>query len=156
VSPSSGRPDAGTRRSAPIRNWEEYLSRARVLLVDDHEEFLVVEARLLEAEFDVVTTARSGQVALEEAARLAPDVLILDISMPGLSGIEAARHLRAAGSLVKIVFLTVHSDPDYVRAGLEAGATAYVVKSRLAADLIPALREALAGRSFVSPSVCLD
>jgi DNA-binding NarL/FixJ family response regulator len=132
------------------------LSRARILLVDDHEEFLAVEVRLLEAEFDVVTTARDGRAALEEVARLDPEALILDISMPGLTGIEMARHLRAAGSLAKIVFLTVHCDPDYVRAGLEAGATAYVVKSRLAVDLVPALREALAGRSFVSPSVCLD
>ena len=73
--------------------------------------------------------------------------------MPGMSGIETARHLRAAGSRAKIVFLTVHADPDYIRAGLAAGATAYVVKSRLASDLVPAIREALAGRSFVSPSI---
>ena len=132
------------------------MSRARVLLADDHEEFLAVEARLLEPEFEVVTTARDGRVALEEAARLGPDVLILDISMPGLNGIEAARHLRAAGCRAKIVFLTVHGDPDYVRAGLAAGATAYVVKSRLAADLVPALTEALAGRSFVSPCIRTD
>jgi len=132
------------------------LSRARVLLVDDHEDFLTLEAGLLEPEFDVITTARDGQVALQEATRLGPDVLILDISMPGLSGIETARHLRAAGSCAKIVFLTVHADPDFVRAGLEAGAAGYVVKSRLAADLIPALREVLAGRSFVSPSIPME
>src|SRR5258708_517604 len=98
----------------------EPVSRARVLLADDHEEFLAVEARLLGEEFEVVTTARDGSVALEEAVRLSPDVLILDISMPGLSGIETARHLRATGSRAKIVFLTVHGDPDYVRAGLAA------------------------------------
>jgi DNA-binding NarL/FixJ family response regulator len=125
-------------------------------LADDHEEFLAVEARLLEPEFEVLTTARNGRAALEEAVRLGPDALILDISMPGLSGIETARRLRAAGSRAKIVFLTVHGDPDYVRAGLAAGATGYVVKSRLAADLVPALREALAGRSFLSPSIGLE
>ena len=132
------------------------MRRARVLLADDHEEFLAVEARLLEPEFEVVTTARDGRAALEEAARLGPDVLILDISMPVLDGLETARQLRAAGSRAKIVFLTVHGDPDYVRAGLAAGASGYVVKSRLASDLVPALRAALAGRSFVSPSISLE
>jgi DNA-binding NarL/FixJ family response regulator len=131
------------------------LRRARVLLADDHEEFLAVEVQLLELEpeFEVVRTARDGREALEQAARLSPDVLILDITMSKMDGIETARRLRAAGSGSKIVFLSVHGDPDYVRAGLAAGATGYVVKSRLASDLVPALREALAGRSFVSPSI---
>jgi DNA-binding NarL/FixJ family response regulator len=130
------------------------LRRARVLLADDHEEFLAVEVQLLELEpeFEVVRTARDGREALEQAARLSPDVLILDITMSKMDGIETARRLRAAGSGSKIVFLSVHGDPDYVRAGLAAGATGYVVKSRLASDLVPALREALAGRSFVYPS----
>jgi DNA-binding NarL/FixJ family response regulator len=131
------------------------LRRARVLLADDHEEFLAVEVQLLELEpeFEVVRTARDGREALEQAARLSPDVVILDITMSKMDGIETARRLRAAGSGSKIVFLSVHGDPDYVRAGLAAGATGYVVKSRLASDLVPALREALAGRSFVSPSI---
>jgi DNA-binding NarL/FixJ family response regulator len=129
--------------------------RVRVLLADDHEEFLAVEVQLLqlEPEFEVVRTARDGQEALEQAARLSPDVLILDMSMSKMDGIETARRLRAAGSRLKIVFLSAHGDPDYVRAGLAAGATGYVVKSRLASDLVPAVREALAGRSFVSPSI---
>ncbi len=129
------------------------MRRPRVLLADDHEAFLAVEVRLLEPEFEIVTTAHDGREALEEAARLGPDALILDVSMPGLGGIEAARQLQASGSLAKVVFLTVHGDPDYVRAGLAAGAMGYVIKSRLASDLIPALREALAGRTFVSPSI---
>jgi DNA-binding NarL/FixJ family response regulator len=132
------------------------LKRARLLLADDHEEFLAVEARLLEPEFEVIATARDGQAALEETARLGPDALILDISMPVLGGFEAARLLRAAGSCVKIVFLTVHGDPDYVRAGLAVGVSGYVVKSRLASDLVPALRAALAGQTFVSPSIPLE
>jgi DNA-binding NarL/FixJ family response regulator len=144
---------------AALPSWshrEVPLSRARLLLADDHEEFLAVETRLLEPEFEVVTTARNGRAALEETARLGPDALILDISMPDLGGLEAARLLRAAGSCVKIVFLTVHGDPDYVRAGLAAGAAGYVVKTRLASDLVPALRAALAGRTFVSPSISLE
>jgi DNA-binding NarL/FixJ family response regulator len=129
------------------------LSRARVLLADDHEEFLAIEVQLLEPEFDVVTTVHDGRAALEAAARLGPDLIILDITMSRIDGIETARRLTASGSRAKIVFLTVHTDPDYVRVGLAAGATGYVVKSRLASDLVLALREALAGRSFVSPSI---
>jgi DNA-binding NarL/FixJ family response regulator len=127
------------------------VSRARVFLADDHEAFLAVEVQLLEPEFEVVITVNDGRQALEQATRLSPDVVILDITMSKMDGIATAQHLRAAGSRAQIVFLTVHSDPDYVRAGLAAGATGYVVKSRLASDLVPALREALAGRSFVSP-----
>jgi DNA-binding NarL/FixJ family response regulator len=129
------------------------LHPVRLLLADDHKNFLAVATRLLETAFEVVTTVGDGQSVIDEAARLAPDVLVLDISMPGLSGIEAARRLKAAGSRAKIVFLTTHQDPDCVRDALAAGALGYVVKSRLASDLLPALREALAGRSFVSPSI---
>jgi DNA-binding NarL/FixJ family response regulator len=92
---------------------------------------------------------------LEEAARLEPDVLVVDISMPVLNGIEAVRQLRAAGSRAKIVFLTVHQDAAYVHAAVAAGANGYVAKCHLATDLCLALREALAGRSFVSPSITL-
>ena len=132
------------------------MSRARVLLADDHDEFLAVEVQLLEPEFEVVTTVHGGREALDEAARLGPEILILDISMPGMDGIAAARQLRAAGSRAKIVFLTVHGDPDFARAGLAAGATGYVVKARLAVDLISALREVLAGRSFISPNINMN
>jgi DNA-binding NarL/FixJ family response regulator len=129
------------------------LSRATILLADDHEEFLAVERRLLEHEFQVLTTVRDGQEAVEEAARLEPDLVVLDVSMPVLDGIEAARSLRSSGSRARVVFLTVHGDRDYVRAALATGALGYVVKCRLASDFIPALKDALAGRSFVSPSI---
>ena len=132
------------------------MSRASVLLADDHEPFLAVERRLLEPEFEVVEPVRDGRAAVEAAARLTPDLLVLDLSMPVMDGIEAARSLRASGSRVRIVFLTVHGDPDYVRAAFAAGALGYVVKCRLASDLLPALRDALAGRQFVSPSIGLE
>jgi DNA-binding NarL/FixJ family response regulator len=125
-----------------------------VLLADDHEDFLAVAAGLLGPEFDVVGAVGDGQAAIDGANRLGPDVLVLDISMPMLNGMEGARLLRAAGSTVKIVFLTVHEDPDHILGCLAAGAQGYVVKSRLASDLPLALREVLAGRSFVSPSAC--
>jgi len=123
----------------------------RVLLADDNDDFRSVAARVLEAEFDVVATVGDGQAAIEETARLKPNVLVLDVSMPVLNGIEAARQIRAAGDQARIVILTVHEDPDFVRSARQAGAEGYVVKSRLACDLLVALKEVLAGRTFVSP-----
>jgi DNA-binding NarL/FixJ family response regulator len=119
-------------------------------------DFLAVEARLLEGEFHVVKTVGDGRALVEEAARLEPDIVVLDVSMPDLNGIEAAQRLQAAGTRARIVFLTVHDDPDYARAALLAGALGYVVKCRLVSDLPLALREALAGRRFVSPCVPLE
>lgn len=127
--------------------------RARVLLADDHRDFLAATARLLEPEFDVVDTVGDGQSLVETVPRHDPDLLVLDITMPVVNGIEAARQLTAAGARAKIVFLTVHADEDYVREAQAAGGLGYVVKSRLASDLAPALRAALAGRAFVSPSI---
>ncbi len=127
-----------------------------MLLADDHVGCRAVTARVLESEYEVVAAVGDGQAALDEAARLGPDVLVLDISMPGLGGIEAACRLRAAGSGAKVVFLTMHQDADSVRAALATGAQGYVVKCRLVSDLSAALREVLAGRSFVSPSLSLE
>jgi DNA-binding NarL/FixJ family response regulator len=127
--------------------------RARVLLADDHRDFLAATARLLEPEFDVVDTVGDGQSLVENVPRHDPDLLVLDITMPRVNGIEAARQLTASGARAKIVFLTVHADEDYVREAQAAGGLGYVVKSRLASDLAPALWAALAGREFVSPSI---
>jgi DNA-binding NarL/FixJ family response regulator len=124
----------------------------RILLADDHPEFLGVVARHLQPHFDVVRAVGNGQAMLDEAARLDPDVVVLDISMPVLNGIEAARKLRATGSRAKIVFLTVHADQDYVRAAIGAGAVGYVLKSELASDLLTCLRHAEAA-PFVSPAI---
>lgn len=132
------------------------MRRASVLLADDYKEFLEVERRLLEPEFEVVLTVYDGRAAVEEAARLEPDLVVLDVSMPVMDGITAVRSLREIGLHSKVVFLTVHGDADYARVALAAGALGYVVKSRLVSDLIPALRDALAGRSFVSPSVGVE
>ena len=129
------------------------MDRASVLLADDHEDFLAAVVRHLEPHFEILRTVGNGQMLLDEATRLTPDVVVLDISMPVMNGIEAARRLKAAGSRAKIVFLTVHADPDYVRAALGSGAVGYVLKSELAADLLPCLREALRDHSFVSPSI---
>ena len=108
-------------------------------------------AKLLITECDVVGTATDGRQALEAARVLKPDVMVLDISMPVMNGIETARRLREADAKTRIVFLTVHDDPDYTREALETGALGYVIKPRIASDLMTAINEVHAGRIFVSP-----
>ena len=127
------------------------MDRIRVVLADDHEEMLERVARLLETECDVVGTATDGQRALEATQDLKPDVLVLDISMPVMSGIETAHRLKEAGAKTSVVFLTVHDDPDFATAALEVGALGYVIKPRIASDLMIAINEVFAGNSFVSP-----
>jgi DNA-binding NarL/FixJ family response regulator len=122
-------------------------------LADDHVDFLAIEAQFLEPEFDVIEKVCDGRASVEETARLKPDILVLDISMPVTNGIEAAKLIRASGSPVKLVFLSVHEDADYVRAAVSVGALGYVVKCRMASDLVPALRAVSQGRPFFSPGI---
>ncbi len=127
------------------------MGRIRVLLADDHEAMLDRVADLLADECDVIGTAIDGRQALDAAMELKPDVLVLDISMPVMNGIDTARSLQELGVKTRIVFLTVHDDSDYAREALEAGALGYVIKPRIASDLVAAIKEVHAGRSFVSP-----
>ncbi len=122
------------------------MDRVRVLLADDHEAMLDRVARLLATECNVVGTVTDGQQALDAVRELKPDVLVLDISMPVMNGIETARHLKEAGSETRIVFLTVHDDPNFVREALKAGALGYVIKQHIASDLVAAIKKAHAGR----------
>ena len=122
----------------------------RVLLADDLPEVHLKVTELLRDDFDIVGFAYDGQQAIEAATTLNPDVLILDISMPLLNGIQVASRLRETGCKVKIIFFTVHEDEDYVEAAFSLGAVGYVLKSRLVTDLIPALEHALEGRRFAS------
>ena len=101
----------------------------------------------------MVGIANDGQTLVVEAKRLQPDIIVLDITMPILNGIEAAHDIHENGPDIKLVFLTVHEEPEYVRACFSVGGLAYVKKSRLRTDLIPAIREALLGRHFISPSL---
>jgi DNA-binding NarL/FixJ family response regulator len=110
-------------------------------------------ANLLEDEFDVIGTAENGQRAIELVQVLSPDVLVIDLCMPVLNGIEAATQLRKSGSGPKVVFLTVNEDPDFVCAALSTGAFGYVLKCSAGEDLIPAIHQAVEGQRFVSPSI---
>jgi DNA-binding NarL/FixJ family response regulator len=127
------------------------LSRPRVLLADDHVSVVERVSALLQPDFEVIGAVSNGKELLSESGRLHPDVIVLDISMPELSGIEAVHELRNSGSGAKVVFLTVQTRVEFVHACLAEGALGYVTKSRLTTDLIPAIRDALSGRRFISP-----
>ena len=127
-----------------------------MLLADDHPAMLALTANALASECCVVGTVGDGRALLAEAERLHPDLIVLGITMPRLDGIEAARQLRRSHRPARLVFLTVHEDADFARAALEAGGLGYVVKARLATDLLPAIRAALADRRFISPTLRFD
>ena len=126
------------------------LEQTRVLIVDDNPAMLARAAAALATTCIIVGQMRDGDDALMAAATLQPDVIVLDISMPGMSGLEVAARLRIAGSRAAIVFLTVHNDVEVAEAALAAGGSGYVIKARLASDLVLAVREARARRTFVS------
>jgi DNA-binding NarL/FixJ family response regulator len=126
------------------------ISLATILLADDHARFRE-EVRKLLPEFEVVGAVSNGSDALAEAARLRPDILVLDIEMPELGGVQVARALCSKGAACKIVMLTMHEDDDYIQSAIQAGASGYVFKSRVRSDLLFALQEVQEGRSFISP-----
>jgi len=128
-------------------------SKLRVLLADDHPNLLQLVRNSLEPILEVVGEVPDGKSLLEAEAKLHPDLIVTDISMPILNGIEAVEKLKESGCRAKVVFLTVHSDHEFVRACFEAGATGYVLKPRIATDLLIATQAALVGHSFISPSL---
>ena len=128
-------------------------NRTRVLVADDHPAMLDSLVRLLSKEFDIVANVCDGLAVIAHADRLQPDLLVLDIAMPGLNGIAAATRLKQSGSTAKVVFVTNLHDREFVQGAMALGEVGFVVKDRLVADLLPAIRQVLAGQSFVSPSV---
>ncbi len=123
------------------------MARKRVLVVDDLTPVVIA---LLRESFDVVGMVSDGQAALESTLKLSPDLIVLAISMPGMSGIEVAQELKRRGNNAKIVFLTVREESDILARALAAGGLGYVTKVLMDTDLIPAINEAFAGRVFVS------
>jgi len=124
---------------------------SRVLIGDDHT--LVVEGlrRILEPEFEVAGTANDGEALVREALRLQPDAIVINISLPLVDGLEAARRIKKRQPGVKIVFLTIHSNLGYLREAFRLGASGYLLKRSSGKDLLQALREAIAGRTYVGP-----
>jgi len=161
VRPVSTFKDFSSRNGASIKLEDQDLSRAdgskrdipartRVLLVDDHPAMRDKVSRVLGSHFDVVGSCASGEEALADWFGIDPDVIVLDISMGAMSGIEVARSLNASRCRSVIVFLTVHEDPDFIEAALGAGGSAYVKKGRINLDLVQAIEAALDGGTFVS------
>jgi DNA-binding NarL/FixJ family response regulator len=126
------------------------MTRKRVLVADDLAPVLSTVAALLRESFDVVGAVSDGRAALEATLKLEPDLVVLDISMPVMSGIEVAEELTRQGSKAKIVFLTVHEDQDILNTCRAAGGLGYVIKVLMDTDLMPAMNEALAGHTFTS------
>lgn len=125
----------------------------RILLADDNSAVLDQISRVLSKDYEIVAALKEGQKVVKECLRLKPDVVILDISMGDISGIDLARELANSGCRSKVVFLTVHEDYDFVKAAIGSGAQAYVIKSRLSADLVSGVEAAIAEKLFVSPNL---
>jgi DNA-binding NarL/FixJ family response regulator len=127
------------------------VERPTVLLGDDHVMFTDGLRTILNPHFEIVGTAENGEDLVAAAERLHPDVIVLDISMPLLNGIKAARKLQTMGTSSKIVFCTMQTDPVFVTEAFHAGAVGYVLKSAAGSEIIAAISEALHGRTYVSP-----
>ncbi len=127
------------------------MKRTRLLLGDDH--MLVVEGlrKLLEPEFDLVGTAADGRAVIAAAKKLRPDVILLDISMPGMNGMEAARRLKKIVPRAKLIFLTMHADPVYLEEAARLGAAGYVLKRSAASELAAAIRQVVQGGRYGLP-----
>jgi len=129
------------------------VDKIRVVLADDHREVIAKVRGVLGDEYEVLETAENGHQAVSAVLALDPDIFVTDISMPLLNGLQAARRIQKVNSRVKIIFLTIHEDRDFIAAAFSAGATGYVTKRRLSTDLVVAIQEALKGHTFVSDSI---
>jgi DNA-binding NarL/FixJ family response regulator len=127
------------------------MNRPRVLLADDHRLLREAFAMLLEPDCDVVGAVADGRALLEVAPELRPDIVVLDIAMPSLNGLDAARQLKRMMPGVKVIFLTVSEDPDLAGEAFRAGASGYLLKNSAAAELLQAIQDVYHGRSYITP-----
>ena len=132
------------------------MKKPRVLLADDHKIVLEGLKSLLGDEFEIVGSVEDGRTLVDQAATLHPDVIVVDISMPQLNGIEAARQIKNTDKNIKIVFLTMHLDATYAANAFEAGASGFVLKHSAPSELITAIHEAMKGRTYVTPLIAGD
>jgi DNA-binding NarL/FixJ family response regulator len=129
------------------------MRRARVLLADDHQIVAEGLRSLLETEFDIIGMVSDGRALVEATQQLRPEVIVADISMPLLNGIEATRQVKRVAPKTRVIVLTMHADATYATRAIEAGAAGYVLKHSATAELVTAIREALQGRVYVSPRI---
>jgi len=129
------------------------MKRTRVLLADDHKIILNGLRSLLESEFELVGKVEDGRALVSAAEKLRPDVIVVDISLPLLNGIEAVRHIKKVDPQVKVVFLTMHPDVTYAIRAFEVGASGYVLKHSASSELITAIHEAIRGRTYITPII---
>ena len=132
------------------------MTRPRILMADDHLMLLEAFKALLEPDFEVVGTVTDGRALVEQFSRLHPDVVLLDVAMPLLNGLDAGRQLKAQRPSVKLIYLTMNPDPDLAGEALRLGASGYVLKSSAAQELKQAIHEALRGRSYITPLITRD
>jgi DNA-binding NarL/FixJ family response regulator len=129
------------------------VTKARILLADDHRIVLEGLKNLLETEYDIVGMAEDGHTLVQEAGRLKPDVIIADISMSSLNGMDAVRQIYKEGLSPRVIFLTMHHDAMYAREVLDMGAMGFVLKHSASSELITAIQEALRGNTYISPAI---
>lgn len=129
------------------------MPRPRVLVADDHVMMATALGRVLESEVDVVATANDGQQLVERALQHRPDIIVSDVNMPGLSGIEAMRRLKADGLPSKFIFLTLHTDSQLATTAMRAGASGYVLKHSAAEELIEAIHTVMRGHIYLTPLI---
>lgn len=129
------------------------MRKTRVLLADDHQIVLEGLKNLLEQDFELVGMVMDGKALVNKALKLLPDVIVVDISMPLLNGIEAVRQIRSTDERIKVVFLTMHPDVTYAAMAFDAGASGYVLKNSASRELITAINEAMRGRTYVTPRI---
>jgi DNA-binding NarL/FixJ family response regulator len=136
--------------------WWIAVAKIRVVLADDHQQTIARVRQTLGEEFEVVGAVEDSKQAVSAVLTLNPDVLIIDISMPVLNGLHAAKQLQTADCRAKVIFLTIYEGRDFLDAAFSAGASAYVNKARLSTDLIPAVHEAMLGQIFISAPVLMQ
>lgn len=132
------------------------MGRVKILLADDHQIVLEGLKGLLAEEYEVVGLAENGVTLIKEALRLSPDVIIADISMPLLNGIDAVRQIRKEGLRPKIIFLTMHNDAVYAKEAMAIGASGFVLKHSASSELLTAVREAIRNNTYISPAIAQE
>jgi len=134
---------------------ENIMTRTRILIADDHKMLIQGLTRLLEDEFELVATVNDGRALIEEATRLRPDVILVDISMPVLNGLDAVRQLDPNIG-AKVIFLTMHADARLMAEAFRSGGVGYIVKQAAGGDLVFAIKQVLAGHKYVSPVLATE